>query len=133
MKQLDSIKGLIKDIQSIYPVAAAYVFGSAARGQMRAHSDIDLAILFEREPEAMALFELKADLTGRAGRNVDLVALNSVSPILAMQVLRYGRQILVNDSKKNAEFVVKTYTMYHDLKMVRRPIEENILRGAIYG
>lgn len=63
-------------------VSALYLFGSTARGDARESSDIDL--LFEYDPASrFTLFTqagLIADLSGRLGVPVDLVARDGLKP-----------------------------------------------------
>jgi hypothetical protein len=65
--------------------------------------------------------------------DVDVVCLNTASPILAHQVLRHGKKILVRNPRADHAFFVRTINQYDDLKRIRRPIEQQILRGRIYG
>ncbi len=133
MTSVDDITGGLVRALGTRRVCAVYLFGSAAAGRMHPGSDIDLAVLFEEVPGALELLDLRMELSDIAGRGVDLAVLNTASPILAMQVLKHGRRLIVRDRVAEAEFVIKTISMYYDLKRVRRPIEKNILRGAIYG
>ena len=57
-------------------VTRLVLFGSAARGQAGAHSDVDLLVTFEQMTPARradALFGLQDDLERLLGRPVDLV------------------------------------------------------------
>ena len=69
----------------------------------------------------------------KSEQSVDTLCLNTAGPIVAMQVLRKGRKIVERDSRRSVEFFVRTIGLYNDIKMVRRPIEQSILNGRIYG
>jgi predicted nucleotidyltransferase len=69
-------------------VRLAYVFGSTVRGQARASSDVDVAVLFEPEPGPRDLDSLTTDLQMAAGRAVDLVVLNTAPPLLAHRIIK---------------------------------------------
>lgn len=99
---------------------------------MRKDSDVDLAALLGAPcPDAFALRSLGTDLEAVLGREVDLVILDTASPVLAMEVLRRHR-VLVNHRPEFLEnFVVKTLGAYFDLKRVRRPIEDALLRRSM--
>jgi hypothetical protein len=71
--------------------------------------------------------ELQEELTGVLGRQVDLVGLNQVSPILAMQVLKHGEVVFARSERAVREFQIRTLFAYFDLKQVRKPIEEALL------
>jgi len=64
------------------------------------------------------------------GVDVDLVLLNTSSPIICMQVLRKGKIIFERDRKTRIEFFVRTINTCSDLKMVRAAIEKKILTGV---
>ena len=71
-------------------VRKLYLFGSTARGDADARSDLDL--LFEHDPASrFSLFtqaELIADLSGAMGAKVDLVALDGLRPAFRERVQR---------------------------------------------
>lgn len=114
--------------------AAILLFGSRAGGRARADSDYDIAVLCAQgaAPEMSAWLALRDDLEERMGGSVDLVLLDTASPILAMQVLRHGRRLACARPEELEAFTVRTLTDYADLKITRRPIEERLLpsRGA---
>ena len=68
-------------------VTLAYVFGSTARGERRADSDIDIAVLFDVQPSATEQLALRDALCAAAQIPVDLVVLNDASPLLAHEVI----------------------------------------------
>lgn len=78
-----------------YEVRELSLFGSAARGEMRANSDIDLLVEFL--PDAnVGLIEhagLMLDLTRLLGRKVDFVSKNGLKPRIRESVLADVRRI----------------------------------------
>jgi uncharacterized protein len=56
------------------------LFGSAARDEMRADSDVDILVEFEGEPTFDAYFGLKDHLEAALGRSVDLVTAGGLKP-----------------------------------------------------
>ena len=109
--------------------AAILLYGSQARGRAGPLSDVDLALLSgsATEPDAMELARARTDLEALLGRDVDLVVLDTASPVLAMQVLRQGRLLYERDPAALAAFAVRALGEYFDLKQTRRPIEERLL------
>jgi predicted nucleotidyltransferase len=97
------------DVERIRPLLAghpeileAYLFGSLARGDAGAHSDVDLAVYVDRAaiPEAPFGYvaALTAELMRLLGRNdVDVVLLNDAPPLLYHRVLRDGRRLFSRD------------------------------------
>ena len=72
-------------------VVAAYLFGSAARGEDHPDSDIDVAVLFDTAPPpdlSGPALTLAGDLERALARRVDLVVLNSASADLDLEPVR---------------------------------------------
>lgn len=72
----------IQDCLKSAPVHSAWLFGSYARREERPDSDIDLLISIDRSAHLglLGFSSLMLDLKAATGRNVDLVALDSVKP-----------------------------------------------------
>ncbi len=85
----------IADICRRYQVKELSVFGSAARGDLRPDSDLDLLVEFQ--PEArIGLFkfaEMEEELTALLGRKVDLVTKPGLKPWIRPHVLHDARVI----------------------------------------
>jgi predicted nucleotidyltransferase len=105
-----------------------WVYGSVAKGTAERRSDLDLAALFRGRPAPEDVLDAAAELGGRLGREVDLVDLDRASPILAMQVLRHGRLLVDRNPPRRHVFFARTVSLYEDLKIVRRPVEEALYR-----
>jgi len=99
-------------------LVCAYLFGSRARGEPRPDSDIDLAVLLERDPPP-TLAGLHLDLADRlraaVGRPVDLVVLNRAPVDLIHRVLRDGVLVLERDRSARIRFEVRARNEYFDL------------------
>lgn len=70
------------------------VFGSAARGDLRPESDIDVLVQFdpERTPGLLGMVRLERELSELwGGRKVDLRTPEDLSPYFREQVLREAR------------------------------------------
>lgn len=102
---------------------AAYVFGSVARGTAGRHSDVDLALLYRRMPEASLAglgFDVAFDLEQKLRQHVDVVVLNRASPDLVHRVLRDGMLVLESDKRERVAFEVRSRAQYFDLAPLRR-------------
>jgi predicted nucleotidyltransferase len=76
------------------PLRLAIMFGSLAKGTARTESDLDLAILpRDLDLSLHAELELSVALTRATGREVDLVRLERVSPLLRWEIARTGRVV----------------------------------------
>ena len=96
----------------------AYLFGSTARGEADAQSDLDVAVLLSADPPP-TLEGLRGDLAddlGEAtGRPVDLVVLNRAPPDLVHRILRDGLLILERDAEARIRFEMASRNAYFDL------------------
>jgi predicted nucleotidyltransferase len=71
--------------------AAVWLFGSCARGEVRQHSDIDIAILPRDDLPSDFFAELAADIEeSPIPYDVDLVDLRHADPTLVEEVRREG-------------------------------------------
>lgn len=126
----------IKDYLSGKPaILVAFLYGSQVTGRGDSDSDIDIALLYDRNflPDVEQRLQLVDDLVSVTKRDVDLLILNDASPIICMQVLRKGNIIFEKDHQAYLDFFVKTVSKYDDLKRVRSGIEQNLMKGRIYG
>ncbi|MEO8277344.1 MAG: nucleotidyltransferase domain-containing protein [Thermoanaerobaculia bacterium] len=126
-------------LQSRPEVLEAYLFGSTARGESRAHSDIDVAVYLDpdspafgeltsgslqrdtlrREPATPSLVaraaEIGAELGAVLGTNaIDVVALNSAPPLLYHRVLRDGIRIVSRDLQATTRRAGQALSRYCD-------------------
>lgn len=132
MEDSKKIQTIITDYLSKYAdIRLVFLFGSIAAGHHSEASDIDLAILFKTKPDFYFLDDIKNALSGFTKREVDIVVLNDASPIIKMQVLKKGIP-LIRRGKSCEEFFTRTVEEYADLKIVRKEIEDNILKGRLY-
>ena len=75
MDEVLKYKDRIAELSTKWSVREFGVFGSAARGELRAGSDIDVLVSFDRavELDLIDIFHLKDELEALFGRKVDLV------------------------------------------------------------
>lgn len=84
---IDELKLKTIPLLKTYRVARAGLFGSAARGEMRADSDIDILIDLRKEASLFELIALKQELEETLGRRVDVVEYQNIKPILRKSIL----------------------------------------------
>lgn len=78
----------------------AYLFGSRARGDARAHSDVDVAVFASALPDTGFGYaaELATELIAATRINeIDVVVLNLAPPLLYHRVLRDGIRLVARD------------------------------------
>lgn len=103
--------------------AAVYLFGSVARGEDTATSDVDVAVLFGSEPPdgfAGLALPLEGALERQLGRPVQLIVLNRAPVDLVHRVLRDGIVLLDRDPSARIHFEVRARNEYFDLIPVLR-------------
>ena len=85
----------LADVCRRYGVKQLSVFGSAARGELRPESEIDLMVEFEPGVRTgLVKFEsLAEELASLAGRKIDLVTKNGLKPWIRPHVLKDARVI----------------------------------------
>lgn len=88
MTSLNVNKARIEDVCKKYQVEFLGVFGSAARGESRPDSDVDLLIRFSPQAKVgyFKLFDVEQSLTINFGKRVDLVTQDALSPYIKDQV-----------------------------------------------
>ena len=68
-------------------VAMVGIFGSMARGEATAQSDVDLLVKFAKRKSLLALVKLERELSSALGRKVDLLTEAAISPYLRERIL----------------------------------------------
>jgi predicted nucleotidyltransferase len=127
---IDRITALLEER---FGLDALFVFGSEAAGTPRRGSDLDLAALLRRRPDALELLDARTGLEAIVGREVDLVDLGAASPILARQVLRSGRCVFGSSAPALASFEATLPSRYEDLKRVRAEAESALVQRVVHG
>jgi predicted nucleotidyltransferase len=86
-------------------VISVYVFGSHAEGRIHHESDIDVAVLLDRDryPDEPGRFDARLRLIGAVGSalqsdQVDLVVLNDAPPGLSRAVITRCRRVFCADA-----------------------------------
>ena len=85
----------LDDLCRRYQVQELSLFGSAARGEMRPDSDIDLLVEFlpDAQVDLVDYAGLMLDLSELLGRKVDLVSKNGLKPLIRDSVLEEARLV----------------------------------------
>jgi len=119
-------------------VLEAYLFGSQARGQAQAHSDVDVAVFVDEEKAPDSGWgldaELATELMGCLGTSrVDVVVLNRAPPLLYHRVLRDGIRLFARDLPATTAREGRALSRYCDylpqLRKLGSALEQRILRG----
>ena len=117
---------LVAFLQAQPDIIAAYLFGSRATGHFHPNSDVDIAVLLDENaipqetdwggPVFNRRLALLSAVERFTGYGVDLIALNTASPLLCFQVLRTGRLLYEGNRSQRIEFEVRAGKIYNDLE-----------------
>lgn len=80
-------------IASIYGARNVRLFGSAARGDVRAASDVDLLVEMDSDRSLLDLVGLGQDLEALLQRKVDVLTEASLHPSLRRRILAEARPL----------------------------------------
>lgn len=104
---------LVARIRSTLPtVCGVWLFGSRARGQARAESDFDLAVLGEETFDSVALFDLALLLGIDARQDVDLVDLRVAPVVLKKEIVAGGVLVACFDAATCEEYAARAMELY---------------------
>ncbi|HVR96325.1 MAG TPA: nucleotidyltransferase domain-containing protein [Thermoanaerobaculia bacterium] len=100
-------------------IAAAWLFGSVARGTAGPRSDVDIGVLYSEEPppglEGLGL-RLEGDIERLLRLPVQLVVLNRAPVDLIQRVLRDGKLLVERDRSRRVAFEVLSRKRFWDLE-----------------
>ncbi len=120
-------------------VVAGYIFGSRAAGRARSKSDFDIAVLLssgvDRKEYGRIKLSIINDLMLRLSCDgIDVVILNTASPLLAHEVIKKGVLLCSKDDAQRIQYVVAATKRYLDTIYLRavqdRILHEKIRRGT---
>jgi predicted nucleotidyltransferase len=104
------------------PLRLALLFGSGARSELRADSDVDVGII-PRDPHLplVAELDLQVRLERACGRAVDLVRLDQASTLLRWEAARAGVLVLADPPHEFPRFVATSAIEHADLMTTLAP------------
>jgi|CeladaMinimDraft_18_1061708.scaffolds.fasta_scaffold05178_2 predicted nucleotidyltransferase len=131
----DGIKReLIDKLVSRLDPCFVILYGSAAKGEIREDSDIDLAYYGDMRLSPYERFVMAGELARIAGRDVDLVDIREADTVFALQIFACGVPLHIRDENEYIRQKIKAFRMYADLSEKRVPVLETIKkRGSVFG
>jgi predicted nucleotidyltransferase len=122
----DAIRAAVRAV--LPDILASYLFGSHARCDARADSDLDLAILPPAPLAPLLRFEAQQELASRLDCDVDLVDLLDASTVLRSEVLNHGVQLYARDPDLVLDFEARVLGDYAALLEATRTLRDDIQR-----
>jgi len=109
----------IQKIGKKYRLKLILLHGSYAKNQARPGSDLDIAILGQKEIDFKTLLQIQQSLADVLGNNpereLDLKSLHRADPLLCYQVAQHSQLLYGNLTDYN-EFRAYAFRIYHDMK-----------------
>jgi predicted nucleotidyltransferase len=112
---------LVRRLENYPEVIAAYLFGSAAQGQLGPLSDLDLALLIEsstpRSKKLSLICNVGSDIQELHHREGDVKILNSIENLpFLYEILSTGTLIFERSPDLHRAFVAQSILRYLDFK-----------------
>jgi predicted nucleotidyltransferase len=135
---MQDLTPIIEFLEKEKRVKFAYLFGSQASGQAGPLSDMDIAVYLDRRVKPwtyrLILMEKLAKLLKRD--DLDLVVLNQAPPLLGQQIIKYGKP-LKDDASRRIPFEAEVIRQYLDTAHLRQmqhaALAESIRKGSAFG
>lgn len=126
---IQQIQALLNPIFAEHRVRRAVLFGSYAKGQAQARSDIDL--LVDSGLKGIAFFGLLEDVVTALGKNVDLLDTTQVIPdsdvdreIAKTGVVIYGMRNRIVHGYSGVNMQIVRDTVHDDLPVLAKELEQ---------
>lgn len=88
LKSIVDIQAGIQGVFGKYPIKRASLFGSYARQEAQAESDIDILVEFSSSVSLIQFVTIQLELEDNLGKKVDLVELSTLKPQLKANILK---------------------------------------------
>lgn len=124
------------------PVILAYLYESSATGQTTHFSDVDLALVVDRDLSPLErlklLLRIQADLADDCDiRNADVRIINDAPLVFRGRVVCEGILVFASDESKRVAFETTTRMRYFDYLPVHRELQDaffdNLRERGLYG
>lgn len=135
---LPQIAELLSYFAGLPSVRFACLFGSHARGQANALSDVDIAVLLDKSLDKNQRFDLRLDMTADVSRilrtnDVDIAVLNDTPVALSYRVVRDGILLFCRDRDEMVAYCARILSEYFDFLPVLQLFEKATLERARRG
>ena len=115
-------RDFILSVLAPYRPEAVYLFGSGGTDRQHPGSDLDIAVLPGMTVDPVELFETANQIANHLNKDVDLLDLSRVSPVIGKEVLRTGLLLAGAESTPRQEFEMRILSDYARLNEERQPV-----------
>ncbi len=132
MKSLNEISRIVASLCSEQPaVAAAYIFGSVAKGSSENPKDADVAVLLnDSDAQSFELLSFITALEASLGCRADVVVLNRAGELLKYEVRRHGKLVFDRSPEFRKKFEIRSRKMYEDFLYLHNRYVKAVLYGG---
>ena len=139
---IDKIRKFIREVNKNYPIIFGYLFGSRANGTYNSMSDVDIALMFEKDYSDTEDIFTRGDIIEIGQKffkeSIDVVNLKKAPLILKYSIVHEGIVIKDEGSGQRADFESLTlreyfdfqyYSQYYNGAVIERIKQGNYFRG----
>jgi predicted nucleotidyltransferase len=132
---INSIKQkLIPFFKNQSGIRLAFLFGSVAERKTHALSDIDMAVYYGKKPTFDRHLRLINEVSSLLGTdNIDVVNMNTASPLILQDIFSFGELLLCNDDALYTHLRLKTLRDYDDVIHIIKIQGQYIFGEALHG
>ena len=129
MLQKTTCSHIIQHLQSEFKesLQGIVLYGSQATGKATEHSDIDLAVLLNRNISQYPLWNTAQTLACQLKKDVDLISLREATTVLQKEVVEHGAWLLKSDEFACNLFETHVFSQYQQLQEERREIIDDLI------
>ena len=132
MSRPDQIIAILRE--RLPGLVAVYRFGSEVTGTTNRESDLDIAVLCDKQLSAQTRYSVVSELEVALGRSVDMVDLSTASTVICAQVVSTGERLFCPDPISGDQFEDITLSSYARLNEERSGILRDVkARESVYG
>ncbi len=129
---------IIKKLTNLFShkpeIILAYLFGSVAENKTHKFSDIDVGVYFKKAPSLKRHLELINDICSTLETDdVDVVIMNSSSPLITHDILSYGKLLVCRNDEFYMDLRIKTLREYDDMMHILKIQSKYIFEDAMNG
>lgn len=117
-------------LASLPELEAVYLFGSGARNELRADSDLDFAVLGTGPLPAARLLEVSRELSLQLDRDTDLVDLQHASSVLKKEIITSGQRLYARDTSLVLDFEARCLTEYGEYRDAVAPLLDAVRKSG---
>ena len=122
LQQTELVKS-VKQFANRYSfIKAVYLFGSVAKAAAQKSSDIDLAIICNRDISGWERIDLENEVSNLICADADLTVFHQANPLLQHQILLYGKLIHETDREARVKQVSEARYEYLDTRYLYKEL-----------